>query len=49
LDTTAPALSANNAGEWKTSDITITLSVDDTNGINYSKYSWVSLADCVSN
>jgi len=45
IDKTAPTLSANNSStSWKTSNISITLSVSDTN-LNISKYRWNN-SDC---
>ena len=49
LDTSVPAVSANNYGSWKTSDFTITLNISDTNNLNYSKYSRTSASNCISN
>jgi len=49
VDNAGPILSASNAWVWKNDDITITLRVSDTNGLNYAKYSRTSANDCLSN
>ena len=50
LDTSAPVISADNYWTWGTSDfnITLTLSIGDNNGLNYSKYSRTSAEDCIT-
>ena len=49
VDNAVPILSADNFWVWWNDDIEITLSASDNNGLNYSKYSWISASDCVNN
>jgi hypothetical protein len=48
VDTNSPILSADNSDERHSSDISITLSASDENGLNYAKYSRMGEENCVN-